>query len=285
MLGSIVLGRRGTFLLCKGAWRAWSSALILSAMFPPLFFPWGTPFWRHSSIKWGEMRSSSLAQNSSQLLEPHLARHSSQDTPLLNSSNTSTSRNTSLRIHPLLTELALFAPLALVLSHQQHPPHIMNHKRVLSDPTIEGPPSPKRPNFTNFARRTFGQRGPTITATIPPIHITESSAAPGGVGTWSTTRKQVIELATHLLLTFPEEVLDAILMIESYARHVKRTYVPSSIPQAYASVRATSDTISSSREDSSDGRAPGMEDNARVPSPRVLLCQLYPSSALAPGGL
>jgi hypothetical protein len=104
----------------------------------------------------------------------------------------------------------------------------MSHKRVLSDPAIEDPPSPKRPNFTTFARRTFGQRGPTITATIPPIHIPEStSSADRGVGTWSNTRKQVIELATHLHLTFPEEVLDAILMIESYARHVKRTYIRS----------------------------------------------------------
>ena len=191
--------------------------------------------------------------------------------------NSSTSRNTSLPIHPFLPNYRthpVFAQLAL----------IMSHKRVLSDPAIEGPPSPKRPNFTTFARRTFGQRGPTITATIPPIHIPEStSAAAGSVGTWSNTRKQVIELATHLHLTFPEEVLDAILMIESYARHVKRT--PSSKPQAYASERATWDTISSSRANSSDGRARGMENNARDSSPGVFLCQLYSSSALASGGL
>jgi hypothetical protein len=150
-----------------------------------------------------------LNVNSSQLL---LARHSSPRKTLLaapcNPSNTSTSRNTSLHTHsPSSHHLR---PL---------PPRIMTHKRVLSDP--EGPPSPKRPNFTTFARHTFGQRGPTITATI---HIPKC-AADGGVSTWSNTRKQIIDLATHSCLTFPKEVLDAILMIESYAQHVKCTFL------------------------------------------------------------
>jgi len=43
----------------------------------------------------------------------------------------------------------------------RHPPHVMSHKRVLSDPAIEGPPSPKR--STSLAR----QRGPNFIHVFP----------------------------------------------------------------------------------------------------------------------